>query len=149
MQKGKINWKSGLSELISFTLIVPCIVLLICSILSAYLIGTTNQQLLYAAYSVGRASVVCEDETLAQNRADAIMDELYGTYFISDTPDENGEASYSLEILGTGDWQKGTLIRCTVNQYITPVLPFTSKVYSKTVVMMIENGEGSVTTGGS
>lgn len=144
----KVNWKSGLSEVISFTMIVPCIVLLICAILSAYLIGTSNQQLLYAAYSVGRAAVVCENESLAQNRADAIMEELYGANFISGTPDENGEATYSIEILGTDEWQKGTLIRCTVNQYITPVLPFTTKVYSKTIVMMVENGEGSITTDG-
>lgn len=137
----RISWRSGLSEVVSFVIIVPCIVMLIMSILSAYLISTTNQQLLYAAYSVGRAAVVCENQDLAENRASAIMDELYGSHYRSNSGALNdGEASYSMELIGSDQWTKGTLLRCTVSQYITPAIPFMAKTYSKTLVMMIENG---------
>lgn len=34
----------------------------------------------------------------------------------------------------------GSLLRCTVSQHITPAIPFMAKTYSKTLVMMIENG---------
>lgn len=137
----RISWRSGLSEVISFIIIVPCIVMLIMTILSAYLISTTNQQLLYAAYSVGRAAVVCENRELAENRANAIMAELYGSNYHSGSGAlSNGEASYYMEMVGSDQWTKGTLIRCTVSQHITPSIPFLAKTYSKTLVMMIENG---------
>lgn len=137
----RISWRSGLSEAVSFIIIVPCIVMLIMAILSAYLISTTNQQLLYTAYSVGRAAVVCETRDLAENRADAIMEELYGGNFRSGSGALNdGEASYYMELVGTDQWTKGSLLRCTVSQHITPAIPFMAKTYSKTLVMMIENG---------
>ena len=161
MRRSTINkrfWKNGLSEIVSFLILAPFIVLLICAVLSTYWIGTTNQQLLYTAYSVGRSAVVCETADLAENRAEAIMSELYegnflGGEFITDgssptlQASHTGEAVYSIEVLGGDEWAKGSLIKCTVKQYITPAMPFTAREYSQSIVMMVENGEGSISTG--
>lgn len=117
----RISWRSGLSEVVSFIIIVPCIVMLIMAILSAYLISTTNQQLLYTAYSVGRAAVVCETRDLAENRADAIMEELYGGNFRSGSGALNdGEASYYMERSGQTSGQRDRCLDVPYRSILRP-----------------------------
>lgn len=150
----KIKWDEGVSEMLSFVIVVPFVVLLICSILSAEQISAEKQKLTYAAYVVGRAAVVCENEEYAEARTDAMMQELYGNDFVdggfqnSLKPAQGcSDTYYSLELVGDGtEWQKGNMVKCTVYRYITPLMPFTSGYRESTIVMMIENGVNSGTS---
>lgn len=153
----KIKWNEGVSEMLSFAIVVPFVVLLICAILSATQLSIERQRLSYATYSVCRAGVVCENETYAEARTDAMMQELYGDEFIDGgftmtlgSKPKNGDTYYKLELVGAGaDWKKENMVRCTVYRYVTPIMPFTSGYRSETIVMMIENGVDSAVDVGS
>ena len=145
--------KRGAGELLGFALMVPFIMMLLCAVLSSAQITVANQQLTYAAYSAGRAAVVAESEDLASERAEAVLDVLYGDRYqgISFTRADadalglslgNGEVYCKIQYLGTGaSWIKGDVIKCTVYQNLNPIMPFTAGVRAQSVVMMIENGE--------
>lgn len=147
----RIKWNEGVSEMLSFAIVVPFVVILICAILSSTQLSIEKQRLSYATYSVCRAGVVCENETYAEARTDAVMQELYGDDFIDGgfnatlgSNPENGDTYYKLELIGTGsEWKKENMARCTVYRYITPVMPFTAGYRTETIVMMIENGVDS------
>ena len=150
--KDKKKMKRGMGEILGFCYIVPFIIMLICAILSSAQITVANQKLVFSAYSAARAAVIAETEPLAKDRAEAVLKELYGNDFteIEFTKRANGigfslkdqEVRCTIEYIGEkASWIKGDVIKCTVYQKITPLMPFTSGIRSQSVVMMIEHGE--------
>ena len=149
MRKRKFK---GLGEILGFCYIVPFIVMLICAIIASAQITLASQRLTFAAYSTCRAAVVAEKEDLAKERGEAILKSLYGTNFnslqfvkesttLGEAYDDN-EVNRVIEYVGTeAKWIKGDMIKCTVYQKITPLMPFTSGVRAQSVIMMIECGE--------
>ncbi len=143
-----IRWNEGVSEMLSFAIIIPFILFLICAIISSAQISIAKQRLTVFSYSACRAAVVCEDESYAENRADAVLNEIYGSAFIDGgynfripSSTDTNNVYYTMELIGENpEWKKGNMIRLTVYQYITPLMPFTEGYRSESVVMMIENG---------
>lgn len=130
-------WKKGGGEMLSFALIIPCILTLVCAIIAAAQISYTNQALNYCAYNACRAAVVSEAETVAQNRAQTAYNNQMGT----ENAHEHGYESCTLEVLGGANWGKGSFVKCTVRYYIETLMPFTSGIREQSIVMMIENGD--------
>lgn len=147
----KIQWDSGLSEILSFALLVPYIVLMLTAIIAAIHISSVEQKLSYAAYSVCRSAVICENKEYAQDRSAALMKEMYGKKYIqsgfdtkvnTDGKYNDGDTFYTLELVGdNATWAKGNMIKCTIYQYVDSSVPFTSGFRAETIVMMIENGK--------
>ena len=144
----KVKWDEGASEILSFAVIIPFILFLISAIISSAQVSIVKQRLTVFSYSACRAAVVCEDESYAEDRADAVLDEIYGYLFIDggynfNVPStaSNNNVYYTMELIGNNPtWVKGKMVRLTVYQYITPIMPFTEGYRSESVVMMIENG---------
>ena len=148
----KIKWNKGVGEFLGFAVVIPFVTLMICAIFSAAQICIVSEQMLYASYSVARASVVCADEETGKDRASAVLQTLYpsSTCVVSfvddkntDTPTVTGYVNCSIKYVDSSmEWKKGSIIECTVSQYVTPLMPFTSGVRSQTIAMMVENGTG-------
>lgn len=144
-----IKWNEGASEMLSFAIVVPFIVILICAIFSAAQISTSVQKLTYSSYSACRAAVVSENSDFAETRAEAVMREIYGDNlidggfdFVFNSSPTNNETYYKLELVGGQgtEWEKGNMVKCTVYQYINPLMPFSASYHTQSIVMMIENG---------
>lgn len=145
----KIKWKRGSGEIIGFGLCIPMIILLICAILSAGFVSSSNQKLTYTAYCVSRAACVSTNQDRAQDRAEAVLKDMYGDLcdgvkFVSLTesvsvPNLQPNHVYLVcRVLGP-TWKKGTMLRCSVYQYLNPIMPFSASMHVQTVTMMLEN----------
>ena len=157
MQKKKSFWKRGVAEILGFGCALPFMILVICAIFSATQISLASEQLLYAAYSAGRAAVVTATEADGRNRTEEIIEAMYSDMncIVDFLPSETNTKAKAeklgkndiycvIEYVNKGsDWYKGSIIRCTVYQYISPLMPFTAGVRSQSLVMMVENGLGS------
>lgn len=131
-------WKKGNGEFLALAIVFPFIILLICFIVSAVQVGSVNQQLTFTAYNACRAAVVAESEDTARERAI----EMYETNICS-IAEATKNASFipcEIEIVDGADWEKGSLVKCTVRYYISTYMPFTSGVREQSLTMMIENG---------
>lgn len=147
-----IKWNKGVGEFLGFAVVIPFVTLMICAIFSAAQICIVSEQMLYASYSVARASVVCADEETGKDRATAVLETLYPSSSCSvsfvddskaDTPTVTGHVNCSIKYVDSSmEWKKGSIIQCTISQYVTPLMPFTSGVRSQTIAMMVENGTG-------
>lgn len=144
-----IKWKRGGGEMLGFAICVPLVILLICAILSAGYVSSSNQKLTYTAYCVSRAACVSDSPERATLRAQAVFKEIYGDnadevkfIYVTDTEAvprlERNHVYVIIKLLGPS-WKKGTLIRCTAYQYLTPLMPFSASLHSQSITMMIEN----------
>lgn len=121
--------KDGNGELLGFVFVLPFIVTFIITILAASQISEAKQELTYAAYSVGRTVAVSSSMENANARASVICNEILGE-----------DALYEIEIMDAElGWQKGNYVKVTVSKQVNTLMPFTSGVRSRDIVMMIEN----------
>lgn len=136
----RLNWRSGLGEMLSFAIIAPLLVFLIAAIISATQISIAEQNLTLACYTTGRAAAVATSLDNARSRARSIMQITYGANYTDGAPSTNGQAGYTL-VVGShsGAWRKGDIMIVTVMQYIEPIMPFTSGTRFRSLAMMIEN----------
>lgn len=132
----KKSAQKGSSEAITFCCLMPFVVLMICAILAATHISITNQKLDYTAYNACRSAVVSE----TYEEAIAHAEQVYVQELGSQNSTEHGYAAVNIEILDGGTWAKGAYVRCTVRYYIETVMPFTSGVRERSIVMMVERG---------
>lgn len=130
-------WKKAGGEMLSFAIIIPCILMMVFAIISATQIGYINQTLNYCAYNAGRAAVICDSEAVARQ----YVLQTYQTQFGMQNMMRYGYSPFELEILNGDDWEKGAFIKCTVRYYVRSATPFTSGVREQSIVMMIENGD--------
>lgn len=106
----KINWRQGGGELMGFTLILPVIMLVFCAVIMASQLGIARQSVEYTTYSAARAAVICENQAQAQQAAELIVEDV-----IYEIPGvEAGSATVTLQNYMGATWQKGGLIKCTV-----------------------------------
>lgn len=137
--KKVIRDRSGSSELLGFTCIAPFILFLICAIIAATQIATTNQALSYCAYNACRSAVVSDSYSVAQRRAT----EIYTQQFGMDNAIKYGYTPVTLELMSPAsatDWGKGKYVKCTVKVHIDTIMPFTSGERTQSIIMMVENG---------
>ncbi len=130
-------WKKGGGEILSFVIVVPCILFMVCAIIASAQIGYINQTLNFCAYNAGRAAVISDSKRAAENRVNA----TYETQFGMQNARKYGYIPFELEVLDGDDWEKGAFVKCTVRYYIKTLTPFTSGVREQSIVMMIENGD--------
>lgn len=144
-----IKWKRGGGEMLGFAICVPLVILLICAIMSAGYVSSSNQKLTYAAYCISRAACVSDSPERATLRAEAVFKDIYGDkaddikfIYVTDVEEvpklERNHVYVIIKLLGPS-WKKGTLIRCTTYQYLTPLVPFSDSLHSQSITMMIEN----------
>lgn len=133
-------WRKGGGELLGFAIIIPCIMLLIMAIVASTQIANINQALNYCAYNTCRTAVVSDNYAAAEQR----VQESYELQFGSENYRKYGYEPVTLELIDSSlPWQKGNFVRCTVRYHINTIMPFTSGVREYSIVMMIENGNGS------
>lgn len=133
-------WKKGGGELLGFAIIIPCIMLLIMAIVAATQIANINQALNYCAYNACRTAVVSDSYAAAEQR----VQESYELQFGTENSRKHGYEPVSLEMINPGEtWKKGNFVKCTVRYHINTIMPFTSGVREYSIVMMIENGNGT------
>lgn len=131
-------WKKAGGEMLSFALIIPCILTLICGIIAAAQVSHINQTLSYCVYNACRAAAVSDSKDLAEERAKSV----YANQMGLENSEEFDYEPCMLEL--TGDtWEKGAFVKCTVKYYIKTFMPFTSGIRTQSIVMMIENGGSS------
>lgn len=147
----KPNLRNGSGEILGFVLVIPFVLLLIVAILSATQLSSVQQKLTYATYTASRAACVSDNEQRAAARAEAVLSDMYSGYFDGATlyqqnqvPTQKSLASghiyADLQMLSPA-WVKGAMLRCTLYQRITPLMPFSSAVHSQRLTVMIENDD--------
>lgn len=130
----KVNWRQGGGELIGFVLILPVIMLVFCAIIMAAQLGIARQSVEYTTYSAARAAVICENQTQAEQAAELIVEEM-----IYEIPGvEAGSAMVTLQNYMGATWQKGGLIKCTVEVRVNTISPWTTSTVTADITMMIE-----------
>lgn len=134
----KSFWQKGNGEFLSLAVVLPIIALLICFISSAVVVGTENQRLSFAAYNACRAAVVSDTYDSAQDRA--VESYELNVCSIAEATSEHSFIPCEIEIVGGGNWKKGSMVKCTVRRYVATLMPFTSGVREQSITMMIENG---------
>ena len=143
------EWKRGSGELLGFAIVVPFVMLLICAILSATQVSSLQQRLTYATYTASRAACVSNNEERAVFRADAVVADMYGSSYtgyklfrqgetVTVPHLENGQVFLAVQMLAP-EWKKGATLRCTLYQYIVPLIPFSNATHYQSLTVVIEN----------
>lgn len=139
--KHKSFWHKGSGELTGFAIIMPFIILLIFIIVGATEISIVNQKLTYTAYDCCRAAVVSETMDSAEDRAIEMYE--YHLCSVSEATKDHSFIPCELTLVDGTEWEKGSLVKCTVRSYLNPLMPFTSGVREQSIVMMVENGDSN------
>lgn len=132
----KNYWKKAGGEILSFIVVVPCLFILILTMISVAKIGIEDQTLNFCTYNCCRAAVVSTSLATAQDRAAEIYAEQYGVD--KNTVLQDGLVSFV--ILDGDSWEKGALLQCTITRDVDSVLAILSGQRTQTIIMMIENG---------
>lgn len=132
----KSYWKKAGGEILSFIVVVPCLFILILTMISVAKIGIEDQILNFCTYNCCRAAVVSTSMTTAEDRAVEIYAEQYGI----DKATVISEGYISLEIIEGHSWEKGALLQCTITRNVNSLLSMLSGQRTQTIIMMIENG---------
>ena len=132
----KNYWKKAGGEILSFIVVVPCLFVLILTMISVAKIGIEDQMLNFCTYNCCRAAVVSTSLSTAQDRANEIYAEQYGI----DKATVAQEELVSLEIIEGNSWEKGALLQCTITRDVDSLLAILSGNRTQTIIMMIENG---------
>ena len=130
----KINWRKGGGELIGFVLVLPVLLMVFCAIIMAAQLGIARQSVEYTTYSAARAAVICENQAQAQQAAELIVGDM-----IYEIPGvEQGSARVTLQNYMGSVWQKGGLIKCTVQVRVNTITPWPPSDVTADITMMIE-----------
>ena len=141
-----VPWKKGSSELIGFALILPCIGVILFSVITIFQICLARQTLEHAVYMAGRAAVVCETQQAALNQA--VMT-ARSTLMESTMAIASDDIHVALELVGGTSsaagsgitWEKGALVKCTVSFPVNEILPLgnlATQEMSGCIYLMVE-----------
>jgi hypothetical protein len=152
-QKSKL--RKG-DEIVGFILMLPIIVSIIIVIMGASQIGICNQKLTTLAYNACRAAIVSDNYDDALENARLVyksnmtpnlpQNEYLKLEIIKDMNNGNpvvyDDATTRIgRVNGQDIWLKGKYVKCTVRYKLDTVLPFTSGVRERSIIMMIENDQ--------
>ena len=132
------SWKSGNGEILGFAVCVFMLTFIMLAVSAFMNYSIKSQQLTVASYAVGRAAVVSRDEALADGRAYAVLQTIYGSGRSSrEESSETDHAWYSIEY--SGDWRIGKIATITVSQHLGGIFPLGEQTISRSIAMMIED----------
>lgn len=141
-----IRWNRGAAELIGFALILPCIAIILFSVITIFQVCLARQTLEHTTYMAGRAAVVCETYQSALSQAQATARSTLADSTIGVNPED---VTVSLDLVGgtsnaTGSgitWEKGALVKCTVKIKIDEIMTLGSGsdgTMESTIYIMVE-----------
>jgi len=140
-----IRWNRGAAELIGFTLILPCIVIVLFSVITIFQVCLARQTLEHATYMAGRAAVVCETQSSALHQAESTAKSTIASSTMGINPDN---VTVNLTLVGGTSsangsgitWEKGALVKCTVRAKVDEILPLGSGdgTMESTIYLMVE-----------
>ena len=137
----KIDWRSGVGELIGFAICLPLIMILLCGLIMVVQLGSAKQTLEYATYSAARGAVVQETFYQAKSAAEAFAASALetGTFGVSniDVQIETIGGTYDVSS-NSVNWEKGSLMKCVVTIDVDTIAPFADKRMSSEIIMMVE-----------
>ena len=129
-----INWRKGGGELLGFAMVLPAIMLVFGAIIMAAQLGLARQSIEYTTYSAARAAVICESQSQAQQAAELLVEDM-----AQDSPGgEPGSVSVNIRNYMGSIWQKGGLIKCTVEAKVNTISPWSNSTVAADITMMIE-----------
>ena len=129
-----INWRKGGGELLGFAMVLPAIMLVFGAIIMAAQLGLARQSIEYTKYSAARAAVICESQSQAQQAAELLVEDM-----AQDIPGvEPGSVSVNIRNYMGSIWQKGGLIKCTVEAKVNTISPWSNSTVAADITMMIE-----------
>ena len=129
-----INWRKGGGELLGFAMVLPAIMLVFGAIIMAAQLGLARQSNEYTTYSAARAAVICESQSQAQQAAELLVEDM-----AQDIPGvEPGSVSVNIRNYMGSIWQKGGLIKCTVEAKVNTISPWSNSTVAADITMMIE-----------
>lgn len=129
-----INWRKGGGELLGFAMVLPAIMLVFGAIIMAAQLGLARQAIEYTTYSAARAAVICESQSQAQQAAELLVEDM-----AQDIPGvEPGSVSVNIRNYMGSIWQKGGLIKCTVEAKVNTISPWSNSTVAADITMMIE-----------
>ena len=129
-----INWRKGGGELLGFAMVLPAIMLVFGAIIMAAQLGLARQSIEYTTYSAARAAVICESQSQAQQAAELLVEDM-----AQDIPGvEPGSVSVNIRNYMGSIWQKGGLIKCTVEAKVNTISPWSNSTVAADITMMIE-----------
>ena len=129
-----INWRKGGGELLGFAMVLPAIMLVFGAIIMAAQLGLARQSIEYTTYSAARAAVICESQSQAQQAAELLVEDM-----AQDIPGvEPGSVSVNIRNYMGSIWQKGGLIKCTVEAKVNTISPWSNSTVVADITMMIE-----------
>ena len=129
-----INWRKGVGELLGFAMVLPAIMLVFGAIIMAAQLGLARQSIEYTTYSAARAAVICESQSQAQQAAELLVEDM-----AQDIPGvEPGSVSVNIRNYMGSIWQKGGLIKCTVEAKVNTISPWSNSTVAADITMMIE-----------
>ena len=129
-----INWRKGGGELLGFAMVLPAIMLVFGAIIMAAQLGLARQSIEYTTYSAARAAVICESQSQAQQAAELLVEDM-----AQDIPGvEPGSVSVNIRNYVGSIWQKGGLIKCTVEAKVNTISPWSNSTVAADITMMIE-----------
>ena len=129
-----INWRKGGGELLGFDMVLPAIMLVFGAIIMAAQLGLARQSIEYTTYSAARAAVICESQSQAQQAAELLVEDM-----AQDIPGvEPGSVSVNIRNYMGSIWQKGGLIKCTVEAKVNTISPWSNSTVAADITMMIE-----------
>jgi Flp pilus assembly protein TadG len=132
------NWRNGNGEILGFAVCVFLLTALMVTVSAFMNYSIKSQQLTAAAYAVGRAAVVSRDENLADSRAYAVLQTVYGSGRASrEASDEPDHAWYGIEY--QGEWKTGKIATVTVSQRLGSIFPLREQTVTRSIAMMIED----------
>jgi len=132
------NWRNGNGEILGFAVCVFLLTALMVTVSAFMNYSIKSQQLTAAAYAVGRAAVVSRDENLADSRAYAVLQTIYGSGRASrEASDEPDHAWYAIEY--QGEWKTGKIATVTVSQRLGSIFPLGEQTVTRSIAMMIED----------
>ena len=133
-----INWRKGGGELLGFAMVLPAIMLVFGAIIMAAQLGLARQSIEYTTYSAARAAVICESQSQAQQAAELLVEDM-----AQDIPGvEPGSVSVNIRNYMGSIWQKGGLIKCTVEAKVNTISPWSNSTVAADITMMIERPAG-------
>ena len=129
-----INLRKGGGELLGFAMVLPAIMLVFGAIIMAAQLGLARQSIEYTTYSAARAAVICESQSQAQQAAELLVEDM-----AQDIPGvEPGSVSVNIRNYMGSIWQKGGLIKCTVEAKVNTISPWSNSTVAADITMMIE-----------
>ena len=129
-----INWRKGGGELLGFAMVLPAIMLVFGAIIMAAQLGLARQSIEYTTYSAARAAVICESQSQAQQAAELLVEDM-----AQDIPGvEPGSVSVNIRNYMGSIWQKGGLIKCTVEAKVNTISPWSNSTVAADITIMIE-----------